>query len=65
MNTLGIEAIPCDMGEAIEELKKDTFIQKVLGDHVFQKYVKAKEQEWNDYRAQVTDWEIEEYLYKI
>ena len=65
MNTLGIEAIPCDMGEAIEELKKDTFIQKVLGNHVFQKYVKAKEQEWNDYRAQVTDWEIEEYLYKI
>lgn len=65
MNTLGIEAIPCDMGEAIEELKKDTFIQKVLGDHVFQKYVKAKEQEWNGYRAQVTDWEIEEYLYKI
>ena len=65
MNTLGIEAIPCDMGEAIEELKKDTFIQKVLGDHAFQKYVKAKEQEWNGYRAQVTDWEIEEYLYKI
>ncbi len=65
MSALGIEAIPADLGEAVEELKKDTFIQKVLGKHVFQKYVEAKEKEWISYRAQVTDWEIEEYLYKI
>ena len=65
MTSLGIEAIPGNLGEAIEELKKDTFIQEVLGDHVFQKYVEAKEREWVSYQAQVTDWEIEEYLYKI
>ena len=65
MKELGIEAIPSDLGEALEELKKDTFIQQVLGKHVFQKYVEAKEKEWISYRAQVTDWEIDEYLYKI
>lgn len=65
MKKLQIEAIPGDLGEAIEELKKDTFIQKVLGEHVYQKYIEAKEKEWETYKMQVTDWELEEYLYKI
>ena len=49
----------------MEELKKDAFIQEVLGEHIVAKYVEAKHEEWVHYRAQVTKWEIDEYLYKI
>ena len=61
----GIEALPSDLNEAIEELQKDEFIRGVLGEHITDKYVKAKSADWTAYRAQVTEWEIEEYLYKI
>ena len=35
------------------------------GEHIYDKYIEAKEAEWNDYRAAVTQWEIDEYLYKF
>lgn len=65
MKTLGIEALPTDLNEAVEEMEKDSFIEEVLGEHVLQKYAEAKRGEWAAYRQQVTDWEINEYLYKI
>ena len=61
----GIESLPADLHDAIGELKKDAFIQEVLGQHITNKYIEAKESEWMQYRTQVTGWEIEEYLYKI
>ena len=51
--------------EAVEELEKDDYIKNVLGGHITEKYLEAKKAEWADYRAQVTEWEIEKYLYKI
>jgi glutamine synthetase len=60
-----IELLPSDLREAIEELKKDRMVQSVLGEHITAKYIEAKEAEWKQYRAQITDWEINEYLYKI
>lgn len=65
MAALDIQSLPTDLNEAVEELEKDSFIQKVLGNHVSQKYAEAKREEWAAYRQQVTDWEINEYLYKI
>lgn len=62
---LGIETLPADLGEALEEFEKDKYLQEVLGRHITEKYSEAKRTEWRDYRAQVTDWEIEHYLYKI
>ena len=61
----GIESLPADLHDAIGELKKYAFIQEVLGQHITNKYIEAKEAEWMQYRTQVTGWEIEEYLYKI
>lgn len=61
----GIDALPTTLLEAVQELEKDTFIQEVLGGHVSEKYIEAKKKEWDRYRAQVTDWEINEYLYKF
>lgn len=62
---LGIESLPADLHEAVECLKSDDFIREILGEHIYNKYIEAKEAEWNDYRAAVTQWEIDEYLYKF
>ena len=50
--------------DAIEEFAKDGFIRQVLGEHIFTKYLEAKDKEWREFRAKVTDWEVKEYLYK-
>ncbi len=61
----GISQLPETLGEAIEEFEKDTFLQQVLGKHIYTKYLAAKKKEWDLFRSQVTDWEIGEYLYKF
>lgn len=61
----GIETLPDNLIQAVDCLKKDQVICDTLGKHLVNKYVEAKEKEWNDYRTRVTQWEIEEYLYKF
>lgn len=65
MNAQNIEIIPFNLCRAVEAMEADPFIKEVLGNHVFSKYVEAKKAEWDQYRKQVTQWEIDEYLYKI
>ena len=60
-----IEALPATLSEAVDELEKDEYILEVLGDHISRNYIAAKRTEWAEYTSQVTDWEIEQYLYKI
>ena len=48
-----------------DELEKDEYILEVLGEHISRNYIAAKRTEWAEYTSQVTDWEIEQYLYKI
>ncbi len=61
----GIVELPLNLYDAIVELEKDTYIQKVLGTHASSKYIEAKHAEWDEYRRQITNWEIDQYLYKI
>ncbi len=65
MKQLGVQELPMDLGEALEEFRKDEFVKGILGAHITEKYVEAKETEWLDYRSQVTEWETTNYLYKI
>lgn len=62
---LGMEALPANLQEAVEEMRKSQLVGSVLGEHIAQRYADAKEAEWEAYREQVTDWEISNYLYKI
>jgi glutamine synthetase len=57
-----IKSLPRDLGEAVEEFRKSAFMRETLGEHVFEHFLAAKEQEWHEYTAQVHDWEIERYL---
>ena len=44
-------------------LEKDSVVREALGEHIFAQFVDAKKrQEWQDYIAQVHDWELERYL---
>ncbi|SHK47735.1 glutamine synthetase [Clostridium cavendishii DSM 21758] len=61
----GIESLPLDLNGAIEEFKKDPFLKEVLGEHVYNVYLEAKKIEWKNYRAEVHNWEVEQYLSKF
>ena len=65
MKRAKIESIPANLHQAIVAMEADPFIKETFGTHVYTKYVEAKKAEWDDYRKQVTQWEIDEYLYKI
>ncbi len=58
----GIRELPGTLGEAIDELERDPVIAEALGDHVLSHYVSAKRAEWDEYRTQVTAWELDRYL---
>ena len=57
-----IADLPRDLGEAVDLMKRSSFMKSVLGEHVYDNFLAAKEHEWHDYIAQVHDWEIERYL---
>ena len=57
-----VQELPRDLGEAIDLMKRSSFMRRSLGDHVFKHYIAAKEAEWRDYIVQVHDWEVERYL---
>jgi len=59
---LGIEELPETLGEAIEIVAESELILKTLGEHVFTRFVEIKRQEWEDYRTQLSAWELEKYL---
>lgn len=61
----GIERLPATLGEAIGEFEKDGFVKNVLGRHITENYLKQKKAEWDAYQAQVSDWEVKQYLMKF
>ncbi len=60
-----IERIPTNLISAIDAFEQDEYIRSVLGAHVSKKYIEAKRKEWAKYCKQVTQWELDEYLYRI
>ncbi|MBC7236237.1 MAG: type I glutamate--ammonia ligase [Chloroflexi bacterium] len=59
----GLETLPGSLREALAELERDTVVQEALGPHIYERFMDAKMLEWDDYRMQVTPWELERYLY--
>jgi glutamine synthetase len=58
----GIVSLPETLGEAIDEFAHSELMRKAFGDHIFDNYVKLKRKEWDDYRIQLTQWELDRYL---
>ncbi|HVF02659.1 MAG TPA: glutamine synthetase family protein [Rubrobacteraceae bacterium] len=59
---MGIESLPADLGEAIREAENSELLQKALGEHTFTRLLNVKREEWDEYRMQVTPYEIQKYL---
>ena len=58
----GIATLPASLLEAILLTEKSELVQKALGDHVFNAFIENKKIEWDQYRTQVTDYELKRYL---
>jgi glutamine synthetase len=58
----GIVSLPETLGEAIDEFAGSELMRKAFGDHIFDNYVKLKRKEWDEYRIQLTQWELDRYL---
>ncbi|MEW5867188.1 MAG: type I glutamate--ammonia ligase [Bacillota bacterium] len=59
---MGIESLPGSLKEALEELQQDPVIMEALGPHILERFIEAKNLEWDIYRTQVHKWEIDQYL---
>ena len=59
---MGIEQLPENLGEAIELTAQSEIVLRTFGEHIFNRYIEIKRQEWDDYRVQITPWELQRYL---
>jgi len=61
----GITELPGNLYAAIKETEKSALVRKVLGDHIFNKFIENKKVEWDRYRTHVSQYEIDAYLPKL
>lgn len=60
----GIDCLPGSLIEAVYAAEEDPFVKETVGEHVFNAYIDGKKREWDEYRTQVSQWEIDRYLKK-
>ena len=58
----GIKSLPGSLNEALYIMKKSEVVKLALGEHIFNEFMSSKTQEWNEYRTDVSGWEIKKYL---
>jgi glutamine synthetase len=58
----GIVSLPETLGEAVDELSGSELVRQALGPHIFDRYVELKRMEWDEYRVQLSQWELDKYL---
>jgi glutamine synthetase len=59
---LSLQVLPKSLDEALEALESDPLIRDALGQHVYERFMQAKQAEWSDYQLEVTPWELNKYL---
>ncbi|MBI4353356.1 MAG: glutamine synthetase [Candidatus Omnitrophica bacterium] len=58
----GIEMLPQSLGEAIGIAQESRFLKDALGEHIYHSLIENKKMEWNEYCAEITDYELQKYL---
>ncbi len=61
-NSTEPESLPANLNEAIAAMEKSTLVRETLGEHVFEYVLRNKRAEWQDYRRQVSAYELDRYL---
>jgi glutamine synthetase len=59
---MGYDALPENLSEAIEVMSRSELVAEVLGEHVFDFFLRNKRAEWEQYRCEVTPYERQRYL---
>jgi glutamine synthetase len=59
---MGIEELPGSLKEALLAMENDPLFKDVLGDKLFETYIRGKWADWDEYRTTVSEWEIKRYL---
>ena len=62
MVKLGVQPLPTSLAEALDEMERSDLVQRALGEHIFEWFLRNKRNEWRDYKAHVSQWELERYL---
>ena len=60
--TAGIKSLPGSLNDALQLAEMSPLVREALGDHVFEAFIVNKRKEWDDYRMNVSQWELERYL---
>jgi glutamine synthetase len=58
----GLAALPGNLSQAIAEMEKSSLVKEALGEHIFTRFLINKKHEWENYRTQITSYEIKKYL---
>lgn len=58
----GIESLPESLGHALQVMENSDYMKEALGNHIFEHFLHIKKKEWEEYRSQVTPWELEKLL---
>lgn len=58
----GVESLPGSLIEALMAMQASDVAKRALGEHIYSEFIKAKTMEWDDFRTNVTPWEIETYM---
>jgi glutamine synthetase len=59
---LGYDELPHNLADALRAMQDSELVAQALGEHVFDFFLRNKRTEWNDYRAEVTPFELRRYL---
>jgi glutamine synthetase len=62
---MGIDPLPRSLGRALEVMERSELVAETLGEHVFDFFLRNKRAEWEDYRSQVTQFELDRYLPRL
>lgn len=55
---MGYQDLPYSLDQALRNMEKSEFMAEVLGEHIFEYFLRAKWNEWHDYTEQITPWEL-------
>ena len=58
----GIQTLPDSLGQAIAITEKSELVRKTFGEHIFSRFIELKKKEWDEYRIQVSQYELDRYL---
>ena len=62
---LGINQLPQSLSDALRTMEDSELVREALGEHIFEWFLRNKRREWRDYKAHVSQFEVDRYLRSV